>query len=78
VKKKPLKFRVIATITYSDSRRTLRGDMSGASLESVARTIASVAEYHMANDSDKYGTAKTINLRFRPLLSTTSKAKKKA
>ena len=52
--------------------------MSGASLESVARTIASVAEYHMANDSDKYGTAKTINLRFRPLLSTTSKAKKKA
>lgn len=78
MKKKPLKVHAICTITYRESRRKLRGQMTGPSLESVARKLGSIADYWMSEDSEMHGPAKTVAFSFRPLLSTTPKAKKKS
>lgn len=78
MKKKRLKFAVISTIRYKDTRRKLRGDMTGPSLEAIAKRLSSITEYWMANDQEIHGAAKSVQFSFRPLLSTASKAKKKA
>jgi hypothetical protein len=78
MKKTTLCFAVIGTINYAGASRRVKGNITRPSLESAAKSIASILEYHEANDAEKHGPAKSFNLRLRPIAKPASKRRKKS